>query len=277
MDHPVFWIVVLLASLLLTLLLLLAAVLLLPCVHRKNHPLVPRLCKRHYAHRGLHNEELPENSLSAIKLAADKGYGMEFDLHLTLDGRLAVIHDGNLKRVCGVDLQVCSHPLAKLRAHPLKNGEPVPTLEEVLLAVDGRVPMLIELKNDGDNAKELVAAFLAAIKDYKGDFLVESFDPRVLLALKKQAPHIARGQLSCKYKKTSGHPFWRRMLLQTMVANAVTRPDFVAYRQTDRESLPCRLVRAAGVPLFFWTLRERDLALLEIEKGNAVIFEGFEL
>jgi glycerophosphoryl diester phosphodiesterase len=258
-------------------LLFCAALCLACCHHRKKHPLMPLLQKTSYAHRGLHGEGLPENSLSAIKKAAERGYGIEFDLHLTADGKLAVVHDDSLLRVCGADVRVCESSLAELRCHPLKNGEPIPCFEEVLSAVEGRVPLLIELKSDGNNGKALVRACLAVLEDYKGPYCIESFAPRVLFELKKQAPGVARGQLSYNYLKKSSKSYPVRLLLYTMLSNGWTKPDFVAYKQADQGSVPCRLAKLAGIPLFFWTVRDRTTALEEIGKGNAVIFEKFEL
>lgn len=256
-------------------LLLLAVLAAAPACFRKGHPAVKRLQSIPFAHRGLHDENTPENSLSAIKKAMEGGYGIEFDLHLTLDGQLAVMHDDTLARTCGVDLRVSDSTLEELMRHPLSNGEPLPTLPLVLDAVSGRVPLLIELKHDGGNAKALVAATVKALEGYEGDYLIESFDPRVLLALKKQAPQVARGQLSCNFMKMKGQPLYLRIPLYLMTLNLFTRPDFIAYRSEDEKSLPLRISKMAGVPLFFWTVRDKTAAGTALEKGNGVIFEGF--
>lgn len=261
-------------------LLLLAAlasltVLFAPACCRKKHPLVKKLQGVPFAHRGLHDEKTPENSLAAIKRAVNEGYGIEFDLHLTLDGQLAVMHDDSLARTCGVDLKVCECPLAELTRHPLSNGEPLPTLPLVLEAVKGRVPLLIELKHDGSNADALVAATVKVLEGYEGDYILESFDPRILLALKKQAPQMARGQLSCNFMKMKGQPLYLRIPLYLMILNLFTRPDFIAYRLEDERSLPLRIAKRAGVPLFFWTVKDKTSAKTALERGHGVIFEGF--
>ena len=259
------------AGALLTLVLLFMA-----SCHRRGHTQMPLLLKTRYAHRGLHNDILPENSLAAIKKAAEKGYGIEFDLHLTADGELAVVHDDTLTRTCGVDLKVNDTTLSELRRHPLSDGSPIPTFNEVLQAVNGSVPLLIELKNDGNNGKALVQRTLEELAHYKGTSCIESFDPRVLLALKKQAPQVARGQLCCNFMKEKRMPLHLRLLLTPMLLNAFTKPDFVAYRLEDQQSLPLRAAKAAGTPLFFWTVKDKNAALAETNKGSAVIFEDFE-
>ncbi|MBQ8400263.1 MAG: glycerophosphodiester phosphodiesterase [Clostridia bacterium] len=257
-------------------LLLLLVLLCMASCHRKKQSDMALLLKTRYAHRGLHDDTLPENSLAAIKKAAEKEYGIEFDLHLTADGALAVVHDDTLTRTCGVDLKVNDTTLEALRRHPLSDGSPIPCFEEVLQAVNGSVPLLIELKNDGNNGKILVKRTLEALEGYKGAYCIESFDPRVLLALKKQAPRVIRGQLCCNFMKEKRMPLHLRLLLSPMLLNAFTKPDFVAYRLEDQKSLPLRAAKAAGTPLFFWTVKNKNAALAEINKGSAVIFEGFD-
>ena len=236
-------------------LLLLAALALLtvlfaPACYRKKHPLVKKRQGVPFAHRGLHDEKTPENSLAAIKRAVNEGYGIEFDLHLTLDGQLAVMHDDSLARTCGVDLKVCACPLAELTRHPLSNGEPLPTLPLVLEAGKGRVPLLIELKHDGSNADALVAATVKVLEGYEGDYILESFDPRILLALKKQAPRMARGQLSCNFTKMKGQPLYLRIPLYLMILNLFTAPISSPTGWRTKKVCPCGLPKGRASPSF---------------------------
>ena len=108
---------------------------------------------RPYAHRGLWGEGLPENSLGAFRAAADKGFAIELDIQLSADGVVMVFHDYTLDRVCGRAGKVCEHTAAELGRMPLNGieAECIPTLAEVLDAVDGRVPLLIELKGESGN------------------------------------------------------------------------------------------------------------------------------
>lgn len=107
---------------------------------RKNHPKWAVFRRFRYAHRGLHDQEagVPENSLPAFQRAIEHGYGVELDVHLTGDGRLAVIHDKNLKRTTGVDAEVSSLSPAELKKFRLEGtGESIPLLEEVLPMFQG--------------------------------------------------------------------------------------------------------------------------------------------
>ena len=78
------------------LILLLAVLCILATSGRTKYPKLDTLKGWAYAHRGLHGNGLPENSMAAFKAALDGGYGIELDIHLTKDGDLAVIHDSSL-------------------------------------------------------------------------------------------------------------------------------------------------------------------------------------
>ena len=132
-----------------------------------------------YAHRGLHddNVNVPENSMAAFRLAVEKGYGMELDVQLTKDNQLVVHHDGSLKRVCGVDRLIREVDFADLPLLP--DGSRIPLLKEVLAMVDGRVPIIVEIKHYGGAARVAKAAH-EVLKGYQGAYCVESFDPTAM-------------------------------------------------------------------------------------------------
>ena len=157
----------------------------------------PFLC-RNYAHRGLHTEDgsVPENSLPAFRAAAEAGYAVEMDVHLTADDQLVVFHDDTLERMCGVQGVIDDFTLAELRALRLGKTECViPTFAEALEALGGRVPLLLEVKRGHDN-RRLCALTLEALRTYTGPYCVESFDPTIVAWFRRNAPDILRGQLS---------------------------------------------------------------------------------
>ncbi|MBR5705329.1 MAG: glycerophosphodiester phosphodiesterase, partial [Deltaproteobacteria bacterium] len=191
------WLIIGLAAVLLCLYLYLIA----PGMHaRKRGAAIPRVP---YAHRGLYGGCAPENSLSAFHRAAEKGYGIELDVHLTRDGKLAVIHDASLLRMCGKEGDVSRMTSGEIRAYRLSGTqEPVPFLEEALKAVaEYRPPLIVELKSDGESWKTLPRRVLDAMKDYPGFWCAESFDPRMLRELRKQEPRLVRGQLAYDPRK----------------------------------------------------------------------------
>lgn len=154
-------------------LILLYVFLLIPRLPRRD---MSALTKVDYAHRGLWNAQRPENSLSAFRSAVDSGYGIELDVHRTKDGVLVVHHDDNLKRVCGVDRRIAQSTLAEVRAcHLSGTDEVVPTFDEVLEAVGGRVPLIVELKVE-QNVDSLCSAVRERMQHYNGLWCMESFD-----------------------------------------------------------------------------------------------------
>ena len=100
------------------------------------------------AHRGIHDNKLvPENSLKAFKLALETKLTIELDIHLTKDNQLVVFHDDNLKRMTNVNCIIEKLTLSEIKKLNLLNtDEKIPTLEEVLKLVNGKVLIDIEIK-----------------------------------------------------------------------------------------------------------------------------------
>lgn len=213
--------------------------------------------------------------MAAFARAVEAGYGIELDLHLTRDGKLAVIHDASLKRTCGVDLKIEDLTLAEARDYPLEESdERIPEFCDFLRLVDGKVPLVVELKAEGRNEKALTDAAMRALADYTGLYCVESFSPAVVDYLKKAYPAVVRGQLAGalnKEKKTITR--LQDILLKNLLVNLAGRPDFVAYRFEDRDEPAFRHFKGAK---FMWTIRSyEDLKICEAW-GAAPIFEQFE-
>lgn len=231
-----------------------------------------------FAHRGLHNDVRPENSLSAFRAAKEKGYGIELDIHLLKDGTLAVFHDHTLNRMTGEDGKIEDLTAADLpRFHLNGTDEVIPTFVDVLSLVDGTVPLVIELKAAANHGA-LVDAAMDVLKTYDGDYCIESFDPRCLWHLKKRYPDVVRGQLSQNFfkseEKLSGVT---KLLLTYLLTNLLTRPDFVAYKFTDRNCLSVtiarKLWRVQGV---VWTLTDNKQHKQALQEGYLPIFENYE-
>ncbi len=247
---------------------------------KRKHPLTSEIKKYRYAHRGLFSSEkkVPENSLAAFRAAIEKGYGFELDVHLTADKKLAVVHDGSLKRTAGADVTVYTSTYDEISKYSLEGtDEKVPQLREVLALNDGRVPMVIELKVDKGNANALVCAVLDELKNYSGLYCIESFYPDALISLRKRAPEIMRGQLSCDVRREDkSFSKIKNFVLENLLTNFLTRPDFIAYAHEDRDLYSFSLCKALWRPTeFYWTVRD-EKTLEIIENMNAgVIFDSF--
>lgn len=231
-----------------------------------------------FAHRGLHDEEKAENSMSAFRAAKEAGFGIELDVRLSADGELVVFHDPTLMRVCGVEGRVIDKTAAELAALSLEGtADGIPTFREVLELIDGAVPLLIEIKMEGD--EHGIAEKLAeVIEGYRGDYIVESFNPLALRTVRRLMPSVPRGILSSRFtaqEKYKGKLLY--FLLENLALNFLMRPDFIAYEKDGHSVRPLRHIRKAlGTPLFAWTVRSRDEEDKAISDGfDTVIFEGY--
>lgn len=245
---------------------------------RRNHPGVEALKGWSYAHRGLHNEEKPENSMTAFSAALDRGFGIELDVHLTKDGELAVIHDFDLQRCTGCPGKVEDMTLAQLQEYAL-NGtrETIPAFSQVLELFDGKAPLIIELKVAENNYARLTDRVMAELKNYSGVYCLESFDPRCLKHLKQNYSEVIRGQLTEKYIGGKAPiPWYVKIVMTAQLGNFLFQPDFVAYRYEDRKRLGNFLVRKLWkIPGVAWTLKTKEEYDTAVSEGWIPIFEGF--
>ncbi len=234
---------------------------------------------RPYAHRGLWGEGLPENSLGAFRTAADKGFAIELDIQLSRDGEVMVFHDYTLDRVCGRTGKICELTAAELGNIPLDGieNEHIPTLREVLAAVAGRVPLLIELKGENGNVS-LVPAALAVLEGYEGAWCMESFNPLLLRAVKRHAPHVVRGLLSTNLlkEKKNGSKLLN-FALSAHLFNFLCRPNFLAFdkKYPRRKGLRAGLKLFGAAP-FVYTVKKEDDFEAYLASGVSPIFDGFQ-
>ena len=232
-----------------------------------------------FAHRGLHGGSVPENSLSAFALAAEKGYGIELDVHLTLDGELAVHHDASLLRTCGVDRRISQMTLGEIKGFTLDNsGETIPSFQETLECVRGRVPLIVELKTAGKRNAEFAQKVFEQLSKYGSDWVVESFDPRLMRWFRRHTPQVIRGQLSFDPRfggpPGNGIGYW---FLANMLINCISRPDFVAYCHETDKNVSFRVIRKLFRPvLVAWTVQNKETCQRLRSHYDLQIFEGFE-
>lgn len=232
-----------------------------------------------YAHRGLHGNGIPENSLAAFSAAVKAGYGSELDVHLLADGQLAVIHDSLLKRTTGAQGRIEDLTADQLTNYRLEGtDQTIPLLSQVLEVYVGAAPLIVELKPVGDNVDALCRKTCELLDAYSGVYCVESFDPRCVHWFRKNRPEIVRGQLTENFfkSKTSKLPAVLKFALKTQIFNFLTRPDFVAYQYADRKvfsNFLCRKIWGAqGVS---WTLTSMDEYRTAVQEGWIPIFENF--
>lgn len=226
------------------------------------------------AHRGYHGKNIPENSTAAFALAVEKGYPIELDVQLLADETVVVFHDDSLARMTGNDGYIKYLNKEDLKSLKLKGTkECIPTLSEVLQLVDGKVPLMIEIKNKYKVGK-LEQKVIDMLKNYKGEIAVVAFNPFSLGYFKKHAPNILRGQLSGNLKKEK-LAWAKKFLLKRMWFNKkVSQPDFISY---EASALPNRFVkRYKKLPLLAWTVQSKEDYMRVIKHCDNIIFEKFE-
>lgn len=245
-------------------------------------PQLPRadfsaLQKYDYAHRGLHDKEkgVPENSLKAFDLAVRGCFGMEFDLQLTKDGQVVVHHDLTISRTCGVDRNICDMTYEELSGYRLFGTEErVPLFTEVLKLVDGRTPLIIELKSY-TRQEELCQKTVELLKGYQGLYCVESFDPRIVRWFRQHQPQVVRGQLMCRMPEENMTRL-QEFIGRNMLTNFFTRPHFEAYDFHTRRNPSLRAARRVfGMQEVSWTLRSLEDYRVAKGEGCLCIFEKF--
>lgn len=243
----------------------------------KNKKEMKKFKSRLYAHRGLHNEERAENSMSAFKAAVDAGYGIELDIRLSKDGKLVVFHDDTLDRVCGREGKVIDFTAEELADFKLNGtNDGVPLFSDVLSLVDGKVPLLVEIKeNPGDSAVSKAACEM--MKEYKGDFIVESFNPLSLKTVKENMPEITRGLLSHRYYEYEQYRKPLYFALQALLLNFLCRPAFIAYDHRHAKAFGLRFIRGFfDVPTLAWTVRSAEEEAIARKNGfDGIIFENY--
>ncbi|MBP3611037.1 MAG: glycerophosphodiester phosphodiesterase [Lachnospiraceae bacterium] len=231
----------------------------------------------YYAHRGLHDNrsDAPENSVKAMRLAVENGYGIELDVQLTKDEKVVVFHDATLKRVCGVDARVNSMTYEELqKLHLLDSGEKIPLFSEVLKVIDGKVPLIMEVKMV-DSKTRVCELADKELEGYKGVYCMESFHPFAVRWYRKNRPEVVRGQLSANFRKEGQKEGVQEWLVHQLLVNILGRPDFVAYSHKSASNLSRCLTRKMGAVAVAWTIRSQQELDRNRKKFDLFIFEGF--
>jgi glycerophosphoryl diester phosphodiesterase len=239
-----------------------------------------RLVARPIAHRGLHDlaRGIVENTASAVDAALAGGYGIEVDLQLSADGEAMVHHDDALGRLTAGSGPLAAMSAAALQQVPFRaTADRMMTLPELFARVAGRVTLVLELKSRFDGDDRLVARVAHVLTSYRGPVAAMSFDPQVVAALRRSAPHLPRGIVAERRFTDAGVSItaWRRWALAHLLHAPITRPDFVAYRVDDLPVQATRLARRLGRPVLTWTVRTPEQRARAQAFADQMIFEGF--
>jgi len=220
------------------------------------------------AHRGIHdNQTLPENSISAFAATIENGNPIELDVALTQDGQMVAFHDKKLKRLFGVDIWLQDITYEELSKYTFENtSETVPLFSEVLSFVDGRVPLLVEIKNEGE-VGVLEGMVYDLLKTYRGEFAIQSFNPFSVKWFKDNAPEVVRGQLAgsfvvsdyeVEYQGTTRLPWYKSFLLSNLLLNFASKPNFIAYETENVKTSTLKGIQKLDVPVLGWTIDSQE-------------------
>ncbi len=224
-----------------------------------------------YAHRGLHGDGIPENSLAGAEAAIARGMGIECDVQRSFDDQAIVFHDWELDRLTGEPGFVEDRIAADLERYRLQGSDQAPiSLVKYLAALRDRVPVLIEIKSKPDYDVEWTCLKVAeALADYSGEHAVMSFDPRVPAWLAANAPDIVRGLVGTDTLDNGFRYLWRK---PGSIEQA--QPDFLAIDVRDLPHDRSDQWRENGGPLLTWTVRTGDLRDHALQNADALISEG---
>lgn len=232
------------------------------------------IVNKYVAHRGLHDEQYPENSLPAFENAINNSYVIELDVQRLADGTPVVFHDNTLFRMTGKDGYITQiKNEEELKSYNLSGTEyTIPTLKEVLDMVSGRTELLIEIK-DNCISSLFEKNVYDVLKNYEGEYAVMSFNPYALRWFKQNAPHVMRGQLSCYFKDIK-MSFFRKQALKKMKLNKhVSCPNFIAYKWDE---VPNRFVKKySKLPLLVWAVKSQSDYMEVAPHCDNIIFEKF--
>jgi glycerophosphoryl diester phosphodiesterase len=243
------------------------------------------LTARPIAHRGLHDAAngVIENTLAAAARAVEKGYNIEVDLLLSADEEVVVFHDDTLDRLTTATGRVDRRTMAELREIPITGtSDRIPSLDDLLALVDGRVGLCLELKSHFPRRPDdrLVARVAERLAAYRGPVVTKSFDPEVVAAANRLMPAIAHGIVADDASDLEYYARFSRMerfVLRHLLHAPRTRPKFVSYGCDDLPALgPWIARRVFGLPVITWTVRSEEMRRRVLAHADQIVFEGFD-
>ena len=226
------------------------------------------------ANRGLHDKDHPENTLSAFAKAIDLGFPIAIDVQMIADGTLVVFSDECLSRLTENDGYIKFLSATDLDMLSISgSSEKIPSLQEVLTFIDGRVPLLIDIKNT-DKVGVFEKNLLEILSGYNGEYAVMSMNPFSLEYFYKHAPNVLRGQMG-GYQKGKKMSFFKRYISKSLcMSKKVSHPDFICY---ESKHLPNRFVRKyKTLPLIAHVVTSQSEYLRTVKYCDNIIFENFE-
>ena len=243
----------------------------------------PAFLKTPIAHRALHDASkgVYENSRSAIIAAIEHGYAIEIDLQLSADGRAMVFHDNTLDRLTEKHGDVSDYTAAELSQIKVGSGQDViEPLEDILRLVDGRVPLLIELKDQSRQLSQtdgrLEKATLDALSLYEGAVAVMSFNPHMIATMAKLSSDLPLGLTTGSFMDPTWGIDAERIAHLSQIADFdPTRYSFVSHFALELAAPCIQMLKAQGIAIFTWTIRSPEAEAVARRTVDNITFEGY--
>lgn len=179
-----------------------------------------------FGHRGIPTLAT-ENSLDSFRKILDNNIqGVEFDVHLTADGQLVVIHNFNTVKMTGESYEIADTDYSILSSLTIDGGEKIPLLSEVFDLLGNKVFYDIEVKSNGKNRKELTNKLVELLEktEVQSNCIISSFDPLLLKEINKHNTGIPVSLIYCKSDEL---PFFLRYGLGIFLTKIdIIKPHF---------------------------------------------------
>ncbi|MEO0542560.1 MAG: glycerophosphodiester phosphodiesterase family protein [Pseudomonadota bacterium] len=228
------------------------------------------LIKNPIAHRGLHdgNNAIYENTRCAFQAAIDHGFGIELDVQISADGEAIVFHDEMLDRLTTLSGPVADQTTATLASTNIgSSANKAETLKEILKFVDNRVPVVIELKENGARNEQLARDVARCVREYSGPVSVMSFSHDLIFQLRQQS-------VSCPVGLTAEGI--GSLALDEHRAALDHGIDFISYHIHALPNAFVSDMRSLGKPIITWTVRNTEQARHSAAHADQMTFEGFD-
>ena len=246
---------------------------------------MPKLFDRPIAHRGLHDRAkgVIENSHAAFEAAIAGGYAIECDVQLASDGVPFIFHDDDFDRLTKATGPSDAKPIAEVEKLVLTDsaaGDVPQTFDQFLAQIAGRTMLQIELKmqRDAEKTRTLAESVTQSLRGYAGPYSLESFDPNLLVALRRAGCRAPLGIITYGYDEPdwdTNVKSWQRVVLRNLLHWPLTRFDFISCRNVSLELPAVRMVRALGIPVTSWTIKSPTDASAALQHADQIVFEGF--
>lgn len=231
---------------------------------------IKKLC---IAHRGLHDEKIPENSMKAFEKAVSKNIPIEFDIHVLKDKNIVVFHDDNLYRMTGVDKKLIECTYEDIKNCKLKNTEEtIPLLKDVLKMVNGKVLLDIELKLD-HKLYDLENELISILKNYKGDVILKSFNYKTVRYLKKKTNYMVGFLYAGLDDPKKNINKIKKFIIRQINFNKILKPDFLA---VSKNAIFDKPIKKFNGPVLVWTIKNKNEKDKFLMLADSVIYEEKE-